>query len=177
MKSILTWIETLLISLAAFVILFLVASVLMPKFDYSMIIILSGSMEPTIGTGSVLISKKQADYSEGDVITFRKMEDEIITHRIIKRLEDGTTFKTKGDANEDEDIFVTQKNSIIGRAMFTIPYFGYLINFSKTKLGIILIFILPATYLITEEIIKIKRELKRKSDEAKQPIKQDNEKK
>ncbi|MFC1608731.1 signal peptidase I [Patescibacteria group bacterium] len=169
-STILSWIETFFISVAIFIIFFLALSAFLPRFQYSLIVIRSGSMEPTIKTGSVLISKKQATYHEGDVITFAKIGGEIITHRITESLADGSSFRTKGDDNNAEDMFLAKKESILGKALFAAPYFGYLISFSKTKLGILIIFVIPATYLIIEEIIKIKREFKNKKETEEQTI-------
>lgn len=68
--------------------------------------VLSGSMEPTYHTGSVIYVKK-VDYTAlrvGDPITFMVDEHTVATHRIVNIIpddEDPTVlrFVTKGDAN------------------------------------------------------------------------------
>ena len=55
-----------------------------------------------------------------------KYEDVIIVHRLINILEDkGEYFYyTKGDANENEDNWVVEKDMIIGIVNHRIPYVG-----------------------------------------------------
>src|SRR3989344_9540064 len=71
-------------------------------------IVQSGSMEPAIKTGSIVISYPSNSYSEGDVVTFSKSvgAKNLITHRIEARffpdgVDKAPTYLTSGDANED----------------------------------------------------------------------------
>src|SRR3989344_1742628 len=74
------------------------------KGNYQIKIVQSGSMEPDIKTGSVVIIKPSSVYKVGDVVTFGKdtKKDIPTTHRIVSsRAQDGVImFTTKGDANE-----------------------------------------------------------------------------
>ena len=105
--------------------------------------VLSGSMEPTYHTGS-LIYVKNVDPFEleaGDVITFMLDEDALATHRIVEVVpdaEDPSTirFVTKGDANEFIDGSMVHYKNIVGTPVFTIPYLGYLANFVQNPPGI-----------------------------------------
>lgn len=104
--------------------------------------VLSGSMEPTYKTGS-LIYVKQVNYLdllEGDVITFMLNEDTIATHRIMEVIPDEENqlelrFKTKGDANNTVDGGVVHHKNIIGSPIFTLPKLGYLANFIQNPPG------------------------------------------
>ncbi len=66
--------------------------------------VLSGSMDPGIPTGGVVITKMVpvADVQVGDIIMFRDPEqsDLQVVHRVVERREtpDGPLFRTKGDA-------------------------------------------------------------------------------
>lgn len=86
-----------------------------------------------------------------------------VTHRITKKNIDNniTTFVTKGDANDDDDMEDVAKSFIIGKTFVHIPYLGYAVNFAKTKQGLILIIIIPAVIIVYEEILKIKDEINR----------------
>src|SRR3989344_3306207 len=71
-------------------------------------IVQSGSMEPAIKTGSIVISYPSNSYSEGDVVTFSKSvgAKNLITHRVEARffpdgVDKAPTYLTSGDANED----------------------------------------------------------------------------
>lgn len=105
--------------------------------------VLSGSMEPTYHTGSVVYVRK-ADCTElkpGDPITFMLDENTVATHRITEVLPDaddpGTVrFVTKGDANEFEDAGTVHSRNVIGKPVFTIPYLGYISEFIKRPPGI-----------------------------------------
>ena len=104
--------------------------------------VLSGSMEPTYHTGSV-IYVKDVDYREleaGDVITFMLDEDTIATHRIVEVVpdeEDASVlrYRTKGDANEAEDGSLVHYKNVVGSPVFTIPYLGYVASYIQKPPG------------------------------------------
>ena len=90
--------------------------------------VLSGSMEPTYHTGSLIYVKKAdpQDIKVGDPITFVLDENlTVATHRVIEIDEADRHFYTKGDANEYPDASPVHFNNLIGRPAFTIPYMGY----------------------------------------------------
>lgn len=95
-------------------------------------VVLSGSMEPTYHTGSLIYDKKVDPFTlkEGDVITFMVSEDTLATHRIVGVVPDedepGTIrFRTKGDANDAEDAALVHQNNLLGEPVACIPYLGY----------------------------------------------------
>ncbi len=121
----------------------------------------SGSMEPAIGTGSMVMVKSQANYEVGDIITYQERQDpqKTITHRIIKKEYTGIDrYTTKGDANDSPDANIVIPSRIIGKVIFNVPYFGFIVGFTRTLPGLILVIIIPATIIIYEEIKNIKRE-------------------
>lgn len=105
--------------------------------------VLSGSMEPTYHTGSVIYVKK-VDHTQlqaGDVITYMLDEDTVATHRIVGVVpdeEDPTVlrYRTKGDANDAEDGTLVHYKNIIGSPVFTIPKLGYFANYIKSPPGL-----------------------------------------
>ena len=107
--------------------------------------VLSGSMEPTYHTGS-LIYVKDVDPFEleaGDVITFMLDEDTVATHRVVEVVpdeEDASTvrFRTKGDANNAEDGSLVHYKNVLGSPVFTIPKLGYFANFIQNPPGMYL---------------------------------------
>ena len=104
--------------------------------------VLSGSMEPTYHTGALLYVK-DVDYTElkeGDVITFMLDEDTVATHRIVGVVPDENDptvirYRTKGDANENEDASLVHYKNVIGMPVFTIPYLGYLASYIQNPPG------------------------------------------
>lgn len=157
------YIGQIILVLAIFVLVFFAASRILPNFQYGLFIIQSGSMEPTIRTGSVAVDKKADDYKEKDIVTFKRAE-KIITHRITKIVEQNgeNLYQTKGDANNGEDLILVRKNDVLGKVLFAIPFLGYAMAFAKTKLGIFLLIIIPALWIIGQEVAKIKKNLKEK---------------
>jgi signal peptidase len=105
-------------------------------------VVLSGSMEPSIPTGSVaFIDQKDRDVEVGDVVTYRvgkeasietgagsfasAEEGTLVTHRIVRMAETGN-YITKGDANEVEDVVELNPVQIVGTYKFNIPRLGSL---------------------------------------------------
>lgn len=132
-------------------------------------IVQSGSMEPAIRTGGLVIIIPASSYQVGDVITFGKDTKTQIptTHRIIEVEDEGISqrFITKGDANEDADPTATRLSDVSGKVIFSVPYLGYVLDFAKKPLGFILLVGIPAGIVIVDEIMKIfheVREIKRK---------------
>ena len=70
-------------------------------FGYSILRVVSGSMEPNIKIGDFVVIKKCDNYKVGDIVRFSDEHDEVVTHRIIKIENDLIT--TKGDANNTDD--------------------------------------------------------------------------
>ncbi len=142
--------------LVGIVLLLAIALVGVRLFGLQVYTVLSGSMEPTYHTGSLIYVQK-VDYRElekGDVITFLLDEDTVATHRIAEVVadeEDPTVlrFRTKGDANDAEDggEGVHYKN-IIGTPVFTIPYLGYVANMIQNPPGTYIAVSLGAILLI-----------------------------
>jgi len=122
-------------------------------------VVLSGSMSPTIDAGSVVfVSSVPTDQiSEGDVVTYDRSpggENTRVTHRVVDVVErDGTRrFETRGDANEDPDPSLVAPNEVIGVVTFSVPYVGYVISFSQTRLGLLTLVIVPALLLVVLEL-------------------------
>lgn len=125
--------------------------------------VISGSMEPTIHTGDVIIVKPLGpgeEVRDQDIITFRSKEkpDMLITHRVVGTvLIDGkpAAFVTKGDANQSSDLGVVSKDQLVGRYQWRIPYFGYISAFLRKPAGIVLFVILPGVIIIGMEFRKM----------------------
>ena len=100
--------------------------------------VLSGSMEPTYHTGSLIYVKRvePQDVHVGDPITFVLNEDLVVaTHRVIEIDAENERFYTKGDANESADGSPVHFNNLIGVPVFTIPLLGYVANFVTNPPG------------------------------------------
>lgn len=89
-------------------------------------VVVSGSMEPAIHTGSLIfIDKKKTEADIGEIIAFEK-GGVFITHRIVGKTETG--YITKGDANKANDMGILPKSSVVGTTEYSLPYLGYAVK-------------------------------------------------
>ncbi len=120
-------------------------------------VVLSGSMTPAFETGSV-IAVQPVDpetLAIGDVITFKNNESSEYptTHRIVNvNREGGLSFTTRGDANNVDDPLPVSAGNVTGKVLFSIPYFGYLVEFVRTKKGMISLVFLPVALILFHEV-------------------------
>ncbi len=127
-------------------------------------IVKSGSMEPTIMTGGIVLVNEAPAYKEGDVVTFTSTDSSIpTTHRIVgTEVVDGEKmFITKGDANEERDASLVAKGDILGKVAFSLPFVGFILDFARQPLGFTLLVGVPAFLIIIDEITNIWREVRR----------------
>jgi signal peptidase I len=129
--------------------------------SYKTFLVQSGSMAPAINTGDLIFVKPVASYQVGEIITFIDRDSKKVTHRVYKINYDNT-FLTKGDANSVVDSGSVNPQQIIGKVFLSLPYLGYVINFSKTFPGIITLVIIPSTIIVYDEFRKIFSELSKK---------------
>ncbi|RZT66127.1 signal peptidase I [Leucobacter luti] len=103
-------------------------------------IVVSGSMEPTIPTGSLLLVQETsaAEAEVGDIVTLeRPRNGGLVTHRITSIEQEYTDWKItmRGDANaaDDPQPYVTRT---VGAVVATIPGAGYVAGMFRTPFGI-----------------------------------------
>ncbi|MDF2877001.1 MAG: peptidase signal peptidase [Clostridia bacterium] len=95
-------------------------------------VIATGSMEPLIKPGDVILIEKVKDLEDikildvGDVIQFRR-EDILITHRIVEVLQEDASlgYRTKGDNNSAIDRQIVKVEDIKGILKRVIPKVGW----------------------------------------------------
>jgi len=171
-KKLFSIINYILLVPLVFLIILFIGSVLPITGNYKVMTVLSGSMEPAINVGSMVVSKPFDDYKIGEVITFKtsKTAKTPVTHRIaeIEVIEGNPIYTTKGDANNAPDQRVVQKKDIIGKVILNIPYLGYALDFVKKPIGFILIVFVPAGLIILDEARKIYKEVKKKKNKKKE---------
>ncbi len=136
------------------------------KFEpfVSLYTIVSGSMEPNIKVGDVIVSKKVKSPTEikvGDVITFTSTSSisrgMIVTHRVVEvyKNENGYSYKTKGDNNLSPDTAPAEYNNVLGKVILRVPKLGKVQNFLGTQGGWLIVIVIPALLIIISDILKI----------------------
>ncbi|MED1785425.1 signal peptidase I [Brevibacillus fortis] len=122
--------------------------------NWKVLSVLTGSMEPAINTGDMVIVKRYESTvpQTGDVVTYWKDDQSrsLITHRVIQRLENGY-LQTKGDANQEADGGWTDPNRLIGKVIFTIPFAATLQQVIKQPLVMLLILAGFVIYLVSSK--------------------------
>jgi len=141
--------------------------------DFRFLTVESGSMEPSIKFGSVILvwgknknlvspTDFYPQFQKGEIITFLSGK-ETFTHRIVEIEENGGKifYKTKGDANPGADVEKIPQEKVLGKVIFSLPYLGFLVSFAKSQMGFITLIIVPATIIIYSEILNIKKEVQK----------------
>ncbi len=131
-------------------------------------IVKSGSMEPAIMTGSLVVIKPDvttygAKYNVGEVITFGPDTAREIptTHRVVAIARDENNqfvYATKGDANEEQDPNPVPAADVIGEVVVAVPYAGYILDFAKKPLGFALLIGIPAAAIMIDEAAVVFKE-------------------
>ncbi len=137
-------------------------------FGYQLKTVLSGSMEPTFLTGSVIAvtpleGDEKKNLKEGDVITFVDSKERLITHRVIgiKTSGEHVMYETKGDNNDAADLDPVLSDNVQAiYSGFTIPYVGYFIDFAQSKEGSAILLIGPGLLLLAYAAFSIYQGLK-----------------
>ncbi|MBQ8813618.1 MAG: signal peptidase I [Lachnospiraceae bacterium] len=119
-------------------------------------IVMSGSMEPTICTGSLCLVYSKAAFESiavGDVIAFETAGGSMVTHRVIGISDRG--METKGDANDVPDGYTTTPENFRGKTVFSIPYLGYVNYAMNSQPGKIICMILFLLLLAADILRKV----------------------
>jgi signal peptidase len=121
---------------------------------YQIKTVLSGSMEPEIMTGSIVVLEPGGDMSrfeKGDVITFLDSEERLITHRVheVVNPNGNVLYRTMGDNNDAPDMELVQPINVVAYySGITVPYIGYAFVFASSKMGNLLLMIIPGLLLV-----------------------------
>ena len=128
-------------------------------------IVKSGSMEPFIETGSIVVIRPASEYKVDDIITFGEDSPDSFptTHRVvsINNTSGEALYQTKGDANEEADPTQVSERDVIGKVILTVPKAGFVLDFAKKPLGFILMIVVPAALVILNEVVDIWNEIRR----------------
>lgn len=133
--------------------------------NISLFRVVTGSMEPEIPVGSLLICKETniADIQEGEIVCFRSKNPQImgkiVTHRVVNVTVSGdgqVLLETKGDANLSADAEYVTANNLIGRVYHYSKDSNFmvsLVNVLTDKIGFMLLILFP-TLLIAGFVLR-----------------------
>jgi signal peptidase len=183
-NKIISSIVSLLLVASIFVCLFVVIQVLSNGYvsvgGYSFFRVVTGSMEPQISVGELILSKEthMEDIQTGDVVCFRSkspnMIGKIITHRVIEivNADDGSIqFITKGDANLSMDGYYVSQQNIVGKVVWQSGggKLSGIINFLSNKFGFLACIAFPAllisTLILKDNVKTMQKDIKKISEQ------------
>lgn len=108
---------------------------------YGTLEVISGSMEPTIKVGDlIIVNTKYDELKENDIITFYDEKGSFVTHRIIE-IKDGE-YITKGDNNNSEDQGTINKDDIVAKYVTRLNGMGKLMAAFKNPITMIMILVI-----------------------------------
>lgn len=119
-------------------------------------IVESGSMEPAIKMGSMVIVKElpASEIKIGDAAIFYTEDREAkVTHRVVDIEGNGESFITRGDANNMDDPNPRGKSEVIGKVLFPIPFMGFIFYYLSKPIAILVILILGGAWLLIPKIL------------------------
>ncbi len=139
-------------------------------FGYCFADVLTGSMEPVIYPGDLIVFKAADDYEEQDIIVYRDSEGDLITHRLIEIQEDGL-YITHGDNNPEGANEEVKPENVVGKVTAILGGVGAFVEFIRTPYGMIavicvLIAAWALTYLLDRFIIRIDKKQPEKATEG-----------
>ena len=142
----------------------LAAAIAVPlAFGYRPHTVLTGSMEPAIAPGDVVMNQQvsPAAVAVGDVVTFRDPEDQgrQITHRVraIRPAGSHIWFVTQGDANNTTERWRIAADGELGRVAYTVPWVGHVAVLARTPWGLVTFLLVPVLLLGLDELRRIWR--------------------
>ena len=144
--------------------------------EFRVFVITSGSMEPAIKSGSLIITQPQARYHLGQVITYyteknlepgfnekllnknsASVSQVLVTHRIVSSLISNSqrSYITKGDANTYPDQMAVSQDHVVGRVWLVVPFAGKFLAWIYSKIGFYFLVLLPISLIIVTQIKNI----------------------
>lgn len=101
--------------------------------------IASGSMEPDIPTGSLVLTQRidPQTLEAGDVISYSDRSDDgvLVTHRVVENDLEQWELITQGDANAQPDPLAVSYGQVVGKVAFIVPLLGYVALVASSTAG------------------------------------------
>jgi signal peptidase len=153
------------------------------KTEFPLLAVASGSMEPTLYKGDLIIVQGGLNFAElkvgpyklknntlnpnpGEIIVYydpreNKNPNHLIVHRAIDKYEKNGTwfFFTRGDANSGpyDPWSPVRQDFIVGKVVAKVPWFGYIPLFMRTPVGLFVVISLFAILIIIDFIFPSKK--------------------
>lgn len=146
LNAVTTVILVLLIVLLIFMFIARASGNTFSLFGFSFFRVQSGSMEPTLQIGDVIMVQKTSaeNIHKGDIVSYKadegEMDGNIVTHRVIAEPQpwgDEYILQTQGDANENQPDPEITSDQLVGKYVTTLWLMGKLYSFFLTPVGLV----------------------------------------
>ena len=129
-------------------------------FGYSLFRVMTGSMEPTIPTNSLIVVQRTdtQQLAEGDIITFYSRDPSLMgepnTHRIVRFEQDGEKrlIYTRGDANNIDDRYPAHEEDVIGKVVYSSLKLGNFVRLISNPVIFIPLIIIPLAIMLLKSL-------------------------
>lgn len=146
--------------------------------------IVSKSMEDTINVNDLIVIKqcKESEIQKEDIITYKKEDGTIVTHRVVRISKEGgqNLYTTKGDNNEIEDSEPIKHSQVYGKYLFKINNAGNIVELLQENNGLMSVVLIILILIILKNSkdkkkehrkrIREKYDIKKKRDEYKKEL-------
>ncbi len=125
--------------------------------------VMSGSMEPVIHTGDVVVNQTISPRTAkpGDIVTFPAPDGSgrLVTHRLrsVRLQGDRISAETKGDANNTVERWSVPAGGRIGRVVYRVPKLGYALASVRSPKGRLLLLVVAVLALAALALERIWR--------------------
>lgn len=173
------WLVTAGLVLVVVLCLYVVIQVLSHGYanlgGFMMFRVVTGSMEPEIPTGALLIAREVPieTIQLGDIVCFRtQLSDiwgKIVTHRVVGIMENpagSLLLETKGDANLASDIFFVDQGNFVGKVVWytgSKSLFAGMMSLFTNKIGFLGFIVIPvlliSTLILKDSVASIRQDM------------------
>lgn len=175
LNALVTVLLVFMVGLCLFVTIQVISNGYVNIAGHSLFRVVTGSMEPTIPVGSLLITDEVEldEVQVGDIICFRAQQSAIfgrmMTHRVtdIYPAADGSLlFETKGDANLVSDGYLVSQDNFVGKVIWFTGegnILSTIFSLFTNKLGFLACIVIPclalATLILQDCVRNVRREM------------------
>lgn len=132
-------------------------------FGFASAAVVSGSMEPYISIGDVVVVKSADGYAVDDVVMFFEPDaGSYTTHRIVEQV--GGSFRTRGDNNDSNDPGLVSEENIVGKVVLVIPFAGTLMRYVQNPVGLAIIVAVGVAIIFLPDLFGRRRKEEKEED-------------
>lgn len=156
MRRVLTWAAVAVLAGLLLTNIYLIAARVLVKdrlpkvFGFALLTVVSGSMQPAIDIGDLIVIRQQSEYEVDDIVTYNNGRS-LVTHRLISI--EGSSGNVKGDANNVADGSIPL-SSIEGKVVWRIPRIGDVMLLARTPAGTLVI--IAGVILLIRSVFMVK---------------------